>query len=191
MSGAELVMVVKREDLAEWLRDPEPALIRENLDALLAIIETRHFFLERPVAEESPQYKQIIPYVVIRHEETFFLLKRTTKQTEARLHHKLSLGVGGHINPDTPTIRAGLQKELDEEVFVDDPYQLELLGIINDDTTAVGSVHLGAVYLLHASTSAVRIRETEKMSGELVPRESLHAQREAMESWSQIVLTAL
>jgi predicted NUDIX family phosphoesterase len=129
--------------------------------------------------------------VVIRHDETFFLLKRSAKQTEARLHHKLSLGVGGHINPDTPTLRAGLQKELDEEVFIDDPYELELIGIINDDTTAVGSVHLGAVYLLHASTSGVRVRETDKMSGEFVSRTTLDAQHEGMESWSQIVLTAL
>lgn len=191
MSGVERVMVVKREDLAAWLRDPAPALIRGDLDALLTIVEERHFFIDRPIAEESPQYKQIIPYVVIRHEDDFFLLKRTAKQTEARLHHKLSLGVGGHINPDTPTLRAGLQKELDEEVFIDDPYTLELLGIINDDTTAVGSVHLGVVYLLHASSNAVRVRETEKMSGELVPRLALDAQREAMESWSQIVLSAL
>lgn len=191
MSAPEQVMVVKREELAQWLRDPEPSLIRESLDALLAVVEERHFFIDRPLAEESPQYKQIIPYVVIRHDDSFFLLKRTTKQTEARLHHKLSLGVGGHINPDTPTLRAGLQKELDEEVFIDDPYELELIGIINDDTTAVGSVHLGAVYLLHASTAAVRVRETDKMSGEFVPRTALEARREAMESWSQIVLTAL
>lgn len=191
MSGVERVMVVQREDLAEWLRNPAPALIQENLDALLATIEERHLFIDRPVAEESPQYKQIIPYVVIRNGDAFFLLQRTAKQTEARLHHKLSLGVGGHINPDTPTLRAGLQKELDEEVFIDAPYELELIGIINDDTTPVGSVHLGAVYLLHASSAAVRVRETEKMTGEFVARDALAARRDAMESWSQIVLSAL
>jgi predicted NUDIX family phosphoesterase len=155
------------------------------------VIVDQHFFLDRPTAEESPQFKQIIPYVVIRHADEYFLLKRTTKQTEARLHHKLSLGVGGHINPDTPTLLGGLQKELDEEVYVDDPYDLEFVGILNDDSTAVGSVHLGAVYLLHASTRNVRVRETDKMIGEFVPRETLASHREAMESWSQIALDAL
>ena len=184
----EQVMVVRREDLAAHLGTREFGMIRENTDEVFSIIESKHFFIDRPVAEESPQFKQIIPYVAIRNEGAWFLLRRLKKQTEARLHEKLSLGIGGHINPDTPTLLGGLQKELEEEVHVAQPYELQFVGILNDDTTDVGRVHLGAVYLLDASSRDVTVRETEKMAGEWVAEEDLAAVRDRMETWSQIVL---
>jgi predicted NUDIX family phosphoesterase len=188
MTANEQVMVVERETLAEFLI--ESGLVQERTDEILDAITDRHFFLDRPTAETSPQYKQIIPYVLIRHGDAYFLLQRTPKQTEARLHHKLSLGIGGHINPDTPDLFDGLQKELEEEVEVVGDYDLTFVGILNDDTTDVGRVHLGAVYVLDAHDGNVHVRETEKMSGRWVARGELAAHREAMESWSQIVYDA-
>ena len=184
-------MVVKREDLATWLIRPDPALIRESLDDALEVIAAKHFFIPRPDAENSPQYKQIIPYVVICHGENYFVLRRTRKQTEARLHDKVSLGIGGHINPDTPTVIDGLQKELDEEVTIRSDYGLRFVGLLNDDTTEVGQVHLGAVYFLEVTTPDVVVRETDKMVGGWTPGGELSAMRDAMESWSQIVFDEL
>lgn len=189
MSGVEQVMVVPRENVAPYL--VEYGLVREQLDEAMDAILDGHFFLDRPTAEMSPQYKQIIPYVVIRHDESFFLLQRTQKQTEARLHHKLSLGIGGHINPDTPELLDGLHKELEEEVHVAGDYDLTFVGILNDDTTEVGSVHLGAVYVLDAHDANVTVRETEKMTGRWAARDELPALRERMETWSQIVYDAV
>ncbi|HEX2836480.1 MAG TPA: NUDIX domain-containing protein [Thermoanaerobaculia bacterium] len=180
----EQVMVVERESLAPFLI--EYGLVTENTDVLFERIQELHFFLDRPTAEVSPQYKQIIPYVLIRHDGSYFLLQRTQKQTEARLHHKLSLGIGGHINPDTPGILEGLQKELEEEVDVAGDYDLTFVGILNDDTTDVGRVHLGAVYVLDAHSGAVQVRETEKMTGRWAPLAELPELRERMETWSQI-----
>lgn len=185
----EQVMVVEREAIAQYLI--EYGLTREHTDEMLEVIVERHFFIDRPLAEQSPQYKQIIPYVLIRYGESYFLLQRTQKQTEARLHHKLSLGIGGHINPDTPELLDGLQKELEEEVEVVGDYDLTFAGILNDDTTDVGRVHLGAVYVLDAHEQNVRVRETEKMTGRWVPARDLGALREDMESWSQIAYDAL
>lgn len=189
MTANEQVMVVERETLAEFLI--EQGLMQERADEILDAITDRHFFLDRPTAETSPQYKQIIPYVLIRNGDAYFLLQRTPKQTEARLHHKLSLGIGGHINPDTPDLFDGLQKELEEEVEVVGDYDLTFVGILNDDTTDVGRVHLGAVYVLDAHDGKVNVRETEKMSGRWVARDDLAAHRDAMESWSQIVYDAI
>jgi predicted NUDIX family phosphoesterase len=186
--GTEQVMVVEREALQSVL--VERGLVQDGTDGVFDVIVERHFFIDRPTAEVSPQYKQIIPYVVIRHADSYFLLQRTQKQTEARLHHKLSLGIGGHINPDTPDLLDGLQKELEEEVDVAGDYDLTFVGILNDDTTDVGRVHLGAVYVLDAATDEVRVRETEKMTGRWTPRAELSQHREAMESWSQIVYDA-
>ncbi len=181
----EQVMVVERERLAPFLI--EYGLVREQLDEALDVILDGHFFIDRPTAEVSPQYKQIIPYVVIRHDGSYFLLQRTQKQTEARLHHKLSLGIGGHINPDTPELLDGLHKELEEEVHVAGDYDLTFVGILNDDTTEVGSVHLGAVYVLDAHDANVTVRETEKMTGRWAGTAELSRLRGDMETWSQIV----
>jgi predicted NUDIX family phosphoesterase len=181
----EQVMVVARDEIRSFV-DPHPYdLVRDG--SILEVISRKHFFIDRPTAETSPQFKQIIPYVVLRHVDDFYLLRRTTKQTEARLHHKLSLGIGGHINPDTPTLLGGLRKELEEEVAVAEPYDLSFVGILNDDSTDVGRVHLGAVYLLEPASPVVTVRETEKMTGSWAPRAALAPLREAMETWSQIV----
>ena len=184
----EQVMVVERERIAQHL--VEYGLMREKTDDVLDAINDLHFFIDRPTAEVSPQYKQIIPYVLIRHEDRYFLLQRTPKQTEARLHDKLSLGIGGHVNPDTPDLIDGLHKELDEEVEIAGDYDLTFVGILNDDRTEVGSVHLGTVFVLDSHSDDVRVRETEKMSGRWVPRAELGEYREAMETWSQIVYDA-
>jgi predicted NUDIX family phosphoesterase len=185
----EQVMVVERERLAPYL--VEFGLVRERLDEMLEVITSTHFFLDRPTAESSPQYKQIIPYVVIRHADLFFLLQRTPKQTETRLHNMLSIGVGGHINPDTPDILEGLRKELEEEVEVEGDYDLTFAGILNDDTTEVGRVHLGMVYVLDAHDTNVMVRETEKMVGRWADGAEVGRVRETLETWSRIVFDAL
>lgn len=186
---SEQVMVVRTELLRPFLQQ---GLITDDAQSILEIVAKSHTFIDRPVAEVSPDWRQIIPYVVIRFAEdsTYFVLKRTPKQTEARLHHKLSLGIGGHINPEYD-VMTGLEKELSEEVRIADRYSLSFAGMLNDEETDVGRVHLGAVFFLDASSRDVRVLETEKMTGEWVAREALAPLREAMESWSQIVYDAL
>lgn len=180
-------MVVPTADLEHFF---DAQFIRERAEEILYLISTRHFFIDRDVAEVTPHYRQIIPYVIIRCGDDYFVLERTSKQTEARLHHKLSLGIGGHINPGH-TLLEGLEKELGEEVDVDTDFKLDFAGILNDDSTEVGRVHLGAVYVLEAATRDVRVRETEKMTGEWMPRAALAPLRERMETWSQIVYDEL
>ena len=181
------MLVVRRSDLAPYIDGRPFHVITDRTNEILRLIETKSFFIERPLAERSEEYRQIIPYVVIQHEREIFVLKRLATQAEARLHHKTSIGVGGHINPDAPTLMKGLRKELDEEVHVETGFHLRFVGILNDESTEVGRVHLGAVFILEAAEAAVEVREVDKMSGEWMPVEELGAVRESMESWSQIV----
>lgn len=178
----EQVMVVPTDELTPLL---EGAITRDA-DALLDLIEERHTFIDRDLAERSPEWRQIIPYVVIRHDDDVFTLRRTSKQTESRLHHKVSIGIGGHINPGHDLVD-GLQKELDEEVRIGGDYDLHFAGILNDESTEVSRVHLGAVFLLDSATADVVVLETEKMTGGWMSRRELAAARDAMETWSQIV----
>jgi predicted NUDIX family phosphoesterase len=186
----EEVMVVETAALTPLFRSRTLDLIRDDAAAMLDLIAARHFFVPRPDAEVEPKWRQVIPYVVVMHGDDVFTLRRLRKQTEARLHDKVSIGIGGHINPGHDLL-AGLQKELDEEVAIDDPYALEFAGILNDESTEVSRVHLGAVYILRASSANVRVRETEKMTGSFVARRELAAMRDAMETWSQVVFDAL
>jgi predicted NUDIX family phosphoesterase len=186
----EDVMVVETARLAPFFRERTFDLIRDDAAAMLELIAAQHFFVARAEAEVQPKWRQIIPYVVVMHGDDVFTLRRLRKQTEARLHNKVSIGIGGHINPGRDVL-AGLHQELDEEIAIDDPYTLEFAGILNDESTEVSRVHLGAVYVLRASSANVRVLETEKMTGSFVARGELASMRDAMETWSQVVFDAL
>jgi len=147
-------------------------------------------------------WKQPIPYVAVTCEDTVFTMTRLTGG-EARLHGKRSIGVGGHINPcDIESdgvdglLAAACERELEEELILPaGPHQLEPLGLLNDDTTEVGAVHVGVVYrlvLTPAQASELRIRETDSLAGEFLPYSelvSLAEQDDApFESWSTLLL---
>ena len=183
MTTVEDVMVIQTADVQPLLRGS----LTPDAAPVMQLIERTHFFIDRPTAETSPQFRQIIPYVIVSCGDDVFVLQRTAKQTETRLHHKMSLGIGGHINPGHSVLE-GLRKELEEEVSIADPYQLRFRAILNDESTEVGRVHLGVVYTLEASKREVTIRETEKMTGRWMARSELKPLRDSMETWSQIVL---
>ena len=117
----ENILVVPTATLRPYLTDR--GLIRGKEAELFAVIEKEHLFIPRPEAENDPSYKQIIPYITLCRNDEVFCTRRTNKGGETRLHGRLSLGIGGHINTlddmDSGDIfRRGLQRELEEEVFL-------------------------------------------------------------------------
>lgn len=188
----EMIMAVPRRLLIPYLTR-EKGLILGCERELYALIEKEHSFLPRDAAENDPAYKQIIPYITLCRGEEVFSTRRLSKGGEQRLHGKLSLGLGGHINAlddDSPGIfRRGLYRELGEEAFYTPVGELVPRGVINDDTTEVGQVHLGFFFTLEVSDAAVR--ETEKLTGEWLKKAELPALAGQMESWSEIIIPAL
>ena len=185
----ENVLTVKRELIAQFL--PEKGISSENCDKLVDIIISNHEFLPRPEAENDPSHKQIIPYVVLCQDDKVFVTRRLKKGGESRLHGLLSLGVGGHINPEadgdgTDVLTRGMMREISEEVNVAQMGTLTPRGIINDDTNEVGTVHLGLFYTLEVE-GEVSIRETEKLEGFWLKRSELSEKLGEMETWSQFV----
>jgi len=188
----ENILVVPTDVLRPYLTDC--GLIRGKEEELYAIIEKEHLFLPRPEAEKDPRFKQIIPYITLCRGDEVFCTRRTNKGGEARLHGRLSLGIGGHINTLDDmeagnVFRRGLQRELEEEVFLTDGGELIPMGVINDDTNEVGSVHLGFFFTMEVADAAVR--ETDKLEGLWLKRSQLAEHRENMETWSQIACEAL
>lgn len=162
-----------------------------NLDETLARIDRGGRFMPRREVEDDPSYQQIIPYILFRHQDRYLLTKRLKASSERRLHHLYSLGVGGHINPpdnvNADPIADGLQREWLEEVAYQGAVERTLIGVIKDDSTAVGQVHLGLVYLLEGEHPDIQIRETGKMTGALLPLEEMRIYYLDMESWSQLL----
>ena len=160
------------------------------------------FYRPRSTVEEDPSLKQLIPYCVLRHRDAsgtarYFAYTRGGKQGEARLHAKRSIGIGGHVSDgdgadgDACSYDAGMRRELDEEVRIDSPFSARCIGLINDDATPVGSVHLGIVHLLDVERPLVAPRESGLVECGFETLESLLASRERFETWSQIALDAL
>ena len=161
-------------------------------EPLITAIREEGRFLPRDGVENDPSYKQIIPYVFARQGAFWFVLRRLATQSEKRLHGRLSLGIGGHINPvdragGEDPVRAGLRRELAEEVSLDAAGEPVFRGIINDESTPVGQVHLGLVYELICASPSFEVREKDKMEGAWADRASIAARYDAFESWSQIV----
>ncbi|MFH1228104.1 MAG: DNA mismatch repair protein MutT [Planctomycetota bacterium] len=189
----EQVLIVDRDKLLGGKALPH-GLKKTGLKALVARIYKFGRFVNRPYAENNPDLKQIIPYMLMQYQDRFFLLHRWATQTEKRLHNKYSLGVGGHINPVKGMrsirgiIEKGLERELHEELSVKCPYKYKLVAYLNDDSNSVGQVHLGLIYIVTVKDGAkVKVAETELMAGRFASRQEIAPQYNLMETWSQIL----
>ena len=158
----------------------------------------------RKEMEADPSFKQLIPYVIFRHRdsagvERVFQYTRGRGQGEGRLHSKRSVGIGGHISTlDTrdgvhsaTSYEEGLRRELAEEVIVNTPFVEHCVGLINDDETEVGRVHLGVVHLFDVARAEVSPRESEIIESGFRDVRELLADLDGFETWSQICMRAL
>jgi predicted NUDIX family phosphoesterase len=165
-----------------------------TLEEVRAALGAHGMFVERPLAEESPHLKQLIPYVVVRDGADVFLMERTDAGGDPRLHRKASIGVGGHLNPvdeGEDPLSVGLQREWVEELAAEWEPRFALVGLLNDDSNPVGSVHLGVVFAVEADGRPVAVRETEKLSGRFASPSEVLAVWDRLETWSQLVAAEL
>jgi predicted NUDIX family phosphoesterase len=163
----------------------------------------RMSYRPRNEVEKDPGFKQLIPYVIFRHtapdgRPTVFQYTRGVGMGEGRLHRKRSVGIGGHISSIDVGDHAvgspyeeGMRRELEEEVAIETPYSARCVGMINDDETEVGSVHLGIVHLFDVARPDVRPRETDIIECGFRPVEAILADMDGFETWSQICMKAL
>ena len=168
----------------------------EGLPALARRLEALGEFRPRAEVEEDADWQQVIPYVALSCGARILLLERLASQGERRLHHLLSIGVGGHVRRETPgaepLLVRGLRREVEEEVSIDLAHERppELLGFINDDSNAVGRVHFGLACRLEVERP-VEVREKDRMRGSWVERALLRSHEGRFESWSRILAGAL
>jgi predicted NUDIX family phosphoesterase len=158
-----------------------------------------NFFIPRPEAETNPAYKQIIPYALIVFERTVLHYVRGKKAGEQRLVAKGSIGIGGHMNEtdeslfamDEQAYRAGVEREVNEEIKINTSFEDRIVALLNDDSTEVGRVHLGIVHIFKLKEPKVQKHEAMITGLSFLTKEELTARRDSLETWSQICLDAL
>jgi predicted NUDIX family phosphoesterase len=168
------------------------------------IVEGDHVeYRARGEMEADPSFKQLIPYCLFRWTDAngdahLFEYQRGGGSGEARLRAKHSVGVGGHISsidaevgPTHDVYREGMRRELEEEVIIETPYKETVVGLINDDETPVGQVHLGMVHLCDVEKPNVRPREADILGARFSPVADILTRLEQFESWSEIAVRAL
>ncbi|MDO5580960.1 MAG: phosphoesterase [Planctomycetia bacterium] len=165
-------------------------------------------FCRRGDAENDPSLKQLIPYMIFSWKDPqgklfLFAYTRGKGMGEARLHQKMSIGVGGHLNDQDhhdsaqsasfrDLYREGMMREFHEEVRVGSQYTEECVGLINDDSNEVGKVHLGIVHRFEMKEAKLDPNEPDLLqSGFYSVEELLALPEERFESWSWITLNAL
>lgn len=189
MTDEERVLVVPRAAIMDdegWL-----GIRTGGVAGFLAAVEREGRFEPRAAMEADPGFKQVIPYLVLRDRERYFLMRRTRAGGDARLHDRWSIGVGGHVNPGDGGIAGGLRREWAEELVAGFVPDFRLVGLLNDDTSDVGRVHVGAVYVAEAAGRPVAIRETDKLSGAFATTAEVAAVADELETWSRLVFDAL
>jgi predicted NUDIX family phosphoesterase len=194
VSSEERVYVVPR---AELFPEGAPHGFVRALPEHFGRIYARGFFADRDRVEEEPALKQVIPYALIARDDAIFLFRRSDRGAERRLHGLLSVGVGGHVNPvdQADVVRDALRRELLEEMILPPRLDVRIVGLVNNDTTPVGSVHVGVVAVVRPGPGPVNVREEDTMSGAFVSRAELLAQharaRATFEGWSALLLDRL
>ena len=201
MAQQEQVLVVERKVLEEaGMFQGLVFDVQRYLDKLFVPGVPR--FMTRSQAETDPNYKQLIPYVIMSCDGRYLSYVRGRRAGEARLAGNRSIGIGGHINPidaDNSSLFAYLyenyltavQREVAEEVSVEAGHSDKIVALLNDDSTEVGSVHLGIVHHWILDSPDVSRREQVITQMAFMSPAELREVRDSMETWSQLCLALL
>jgi predicted NUDIX family phosphoesterase len=196
MKHDELVLCVERKSLpSKWVE--QKSIIKIEFDTFVKACSDSGFeFVKRGVAENDPFLKQIILYIIIQTRNTEQTAIYNRQGSEKRLHDLWSVGIGGHINPiDAENKTAsfdhilikGMERELSEELETRDTDEPpKFLGIINEDITEVGSVHLGAVFRILTQAPEAFSAGEELSQFKWIPTREI--EKLNLELWSTLAL---
>lgn len=202
MTDLRLILAAETEKLPESLSTsgfvPMP-----TEDTLAALEGAGLWFGPRAPLEENESFRQIIPYLLIRVDGKLVGYTRAPSGGESRLHGMVSVGLGGHVDiPDAQTrsderfdLLATLNfasfRELQEELgAVGQITKSEWVGMLADNDTPVGRVHLGVIGLWDVETIPDEQAEDAVADIRLFTYEELEALdgEDRLEPWTRILL---
>lgn len=193
----ETILVVRTEDLKKHV--DFQGFLPLDADSVQKLYESIDVIsMDRDAAEEDPTYKQLVAYSAIHCDETWLTYLRGKDLGEARLHGSRSMGIGGHIEAGDHAnlflddhLKVAAYREVDEEIAIAEEYELRLAGLINDDSNAVGEVHVGLVYVADVEQKSITKRERGIAQLKFMTPDELTRARAEFETWSQILVDNL
>lgn len=196
MTQKERVLCIQRDRLPlSWVakKTMKPMDLPTFIDQCS---QSGYAFVDRREAENDPSLKQVIPYIVLQTQDLIKTAVYNRQGSEKRLHDLWSLGIGGHINPKDKDngqasfkdiLISGMERELDEELIQrPDRDQIQFSGIISEDVTSVGRVHLGAVFRILTQTPQAYVPGPELFQFQWIKTNDLPQLK--MELWSELAL---
>jgi predicted NUDIX family phosphoesterase len=202
----ERVLCVPRRDYEQFLTFQG---IETGASALLtSLLETeRVAHLPRANAEGNLNFKQIVTYTLVQHEDKLLSFRRGQfSRVASFLKGARCVGFGGHVTEGDADIfgyqdqgvRTCAAREIEEELQSSfgplniDPSSLELLGILNDDSSEVGRKHVAIVFkytiVNWEGWSSIREGEPGVRSLKWIEINDLRLDLNDFEYWSQLCI---
>jgi len=194
----KLILAVPADRLPEATRST--SFIPTSEEGLWPVLQQAGLWLgPRPQLEEMPSFRQIIPYVALKVGDRFVKYTRTPAGGEARLHGRVSIGLGGHIDlPDVAfagdhidlirTLDGAARREVDEELAGVQVARRRWAGLLVDNDTPVGRVHVGVVAVWELESVPHGSAEDAIADTGLATLQELHADEARLETWSALLV---
>jgi predicted NUDIX family phosphoesterase len=152
--------------------------------------------------ETDENYRQLVSYVTFRCERSVLVYRRTQKGGERRLHGRLSVGVGGHVNVTdvtshdgaidiSATLKRACAREIAEELACGAIKKLQTVGVIKETATPVSRVHLGVVVECWLASPEVKLLDPGLTDAKFHPTSDLAQLVDQMETWSASLVAYL
>ena len=198
MNKKESILCIHRDRLPpSWVGTK--SIVPQDIGSFIEKCTLAGFeFIHRREAEKNTDLKQVIPYIVLQTNALDYTAIYNRQGSEKRLHDLWSLGIGGHINPIDQKenqssfkdiLISGMERELTEELIERPMDPIEFCGIINEEITDVGSVHLGAVFRILTQTPESYLPGPELCRFQWVKTKALNELN--MELWSELALALI
>ncbi len=159
------------------------------------------FLSPRSKCETDESILQIIPYISLMNGRDIFVYRRGVAGGEERLHHNLSIGIGGHIEvlPTPPEVdlykvlQLEARREYKEEIGQDysSEKDFDFSHFIYDPSTEVGRVHLGLHCVVKFENDFNLKLENSLLDGAWVSIDELMTNLSMflkLENWSRVVV---
>jgi len=193
------ILVVSCEKLFEKIK--RETKVYDTSSDFESVIWEHYEYMIRWDAEVNFDYKQPIPYAIVLNENNeVFVYKRWwawSNAGESRLHEKIAIGVGWHIereDEDSENIlKDSLIREVEEELNISPEMIQEAfpIGYINQDTDEVCKVHLWIGYVVKLTTSSFELLDWELAHWEFKSFDDLmtmiHSWEYDVEPWTQML----
>lgn len=202
IAGKKMILAVSAQDLPLGV-DMVSGLHTLTESMMLSMLHNAGLWIgPREDLEKMPHYRQIIPYVVLRHEGSIVYYRRTPAGNEPGLHEKVSIGLGGHIDFGDivsndeggvnlgATLTLAADREVHEELHGVSAQHKQILGLLVDNDLPVGRVHIGVAQVWDLDSLPGGSSEAEIANVGMAPLETLRDMSANFEAWTQILLNS-